>query len=80
MCRPRSSHLRKHFLHPSVRYARKASSAFPTSNRAISYVLLCGSSPFRSDRQSLCKLDHLKDTTEAKIEIHERYWKNVSDF
>ncbi|KAM6495289.1 Protein kinase-like domain containing protein [Amanita muscaria] len=41
----------------------------------ITYVLLCGYSPFRSDDSA--KL--IKDTTEAKIDFHERYWKNVSD-
>ena len=41
----------------------------------ITYVLLCGYSPFRSpDAATL-----LKETTEGKVEFHERYWKNVSD-
>ncbi|PFH46839.1 hypothetical protein AMATHDRAFT_68963 [Amanita thiersii Skay4041] len=40
----------------------------------ITYVLLCGYSPFRSeDVRTL-----IRDTTEAKVEFHERYWKNVS--
>jgi calcium/calmodulin-dependent protein kinase I len=41
----------------------------------ITYVLLCGYSPFRSpDAATL-----LKETTEGKVEFHERYWKNVSE-
>ena len=40
----------------------------------ITYVLLCGYSPFRS--QDIKVL--IKETTEAKIEFHDRYWKNVS--
>jgi calcium/calmodulin-dependent protein kinase I len=44
------------------------------STGIITYVMLCGYSPFRSD--DLKRL--IKDTTEAKIEFHERYWKNVS--
>lgn len=40
----------------------------------ITYVLLCGYSPFRSEDVKLL----IKETTEAKIEFHERYWKNVS--
>jgi calcium/calmodulin-dependent protein kinase I len=40
----------------------------------ITYVLLCGYWPFRSqDVKTLTK-----ETTEAKLEFHERYWKNVS--
>jgi calcium/calmodulin-dependent protein kinase I len=40
----------------------------------IAYVLLCGYSPFRSDEVKVL----IRETTEAKIEFHERYWKNVS--
>ncbi|KAJ2915800.1 hypothetical protein MD484_g4617, partial [Candolleomyces efflorescens] len=41
----------------------------------ITYVLLCGYWPFRSqDVKTLTK-----ETTEAKLEFHERYWKNVSE-
>ena len=43
-------------------------------DRIITYVLLCGYSPFRSDDVKLL----IKETTEAKIEFHERYWKNIS--
>ncbi|KAF8344980.1 Pkinase-domain-containing protein [Amanita rubescens] len=40
----------------------------------ITYVLLCGYSPFRSDDVKAL----IKETTEGKIEFHERYWQNVS--
>ncbi|KAJ3780767.1 CAMK/CAMK1 protein kinase [Lentinula aff. detonsa] len=40
----------------------------------ITYVLLCGYSPFRSDDVKVL----IRETTEAKIEFHDRYWKNVS--
>lgn len=46
-----------------------------TSTRIITYVMLCGYSPFRSD--DLKRL--IRETTDAKVEFHERYWKNVSD-
>ncbi|CAA7263637.1 unnamed protein product [Cyclocybe aegerita] len=41
----------------------------------ITYVLLCGYSPFRSDDVKIL----IKETTVAKIDFHDRYWKNVSD-
>lgn len=41
----------------------------------ITYVLLCGYSPFRSDDMNTI----IKQTTEAHIEFHERYWKNISE-
>lgn len=41
----------------------------------IAYVLLCGYSPFRSDDVNAL----IKETTDAKIDFHDRYWKNVSD-
>ncbi|KAK7050057.1 Calmodulin-dependent protein kinase cmk2 [Paramarasmius palmivorus] len=45
------------------------------STGIITYVLLCGYSPFRSeDIKTL-----IKETTEARIEFHERYWRNVGD-
>jgi len=44
------------------------------STGIITYVLLCGYSPFRSEDVKVL----IKETTEAKIEFHERYWKNVS--
>ncbi len=37
--------------------------------------MLCGYSPFRSDDMK----ELIRETTEAKIEFHERYWSNVSD-
>jgi serine/threonine protein kinase len=43
--------------------------------RIITYVLLCGYSPFRSEDTK----DLIRETTEAKIEFHDRYWKNVSE-
>lgn len=44
------------------------------SGRIITYVLLCGYSPFRSDDVK----ELIRETTAAKIEFHERYWKNIS--
>ncbi|KAF8897991.1 kinase-like domain-containing protein [Gymnopilus junonius] len=41
----------------------------------ITYVLLCGYSPFRSEDVSVL----IKETEAAQIEFHERYWKNVSE-
>lgn len=43
--------------------------------RIITYVMLCGYSPFRSDDMK----ELIRETTEAKIEFHERYWCHVSD-
>ncbi|PPQ66233.1 hypothetical protein CVT26_010934 [Gymnopilus dilepis] len=40
----------------------------------ITYVLLCGYSPFRSEDVTVL----IKETETANIEFHERYWKNVS--
>ncbi|KAH7890247.1 kinase-like domain-containing protein, partial [Phlebopus sp. FC_14] len=45
------------------------------STGIITYVLLCGYSPFRSEDAK----DIIRETTEAKIEFHERYWSKVSD-
>ncbi|EJF58471.1 Pkinase-domain-containing protein [Dichomitus squalens] len=45
------------------------------STGIITYVMLCGYSPFRSDDVK----ELIRETTEAKIEFHERYWSNVSD-
>jgi hypothetical protein len=42
--------------------------------RIITYVLLCGYSPFRSEDVKVL----MKETTDAKVQFHERYWKNVS--
>jgi len=44
------------------------------STGIITYVLLCGYSPFRSENVQVL----IKETSEAKIEFHDRYWKNVS--
>ncbi|KAG5642130.1 hypothetical protein DXG03_003580 [Asterophora parasitica] len=44
------------------------------STGIITYVLLCGYSPFRSEDVKVLT----RETTEAKIEFHERYWKNTS--
>lgn len=40
----------------------------------ITYVLLCGYSPFRSDDMK----ELVRETTEAHVEFHDRYWHNVS--
>ncbi|KAM5534351.1 hypothetical protein V8D89_011944 [Ganoderma adspersum] len=45
------------------------------STGIITYVMLCGYSPFRSDDMK----ELIRETTEAKIEFHERYWCHVSD-
>jgi hypothetical protein len=37
--------------------------------------LLCGYSPFRAEDQATL----LRETMEAKIEFHTKYWKNVSE-
>ncbi|KAI0961024.1 hypothetical protein AcV7_000242 [Taiwanofungus camphoratus] len=44
------------------------------STGIITYVLLCGYSPFRSDDMK----ELIRATTEANIEFHERFWFNVS--
>lgn len=41
----------------------------------ITYVLLCGYSPFRSEDAK----ELVRETTQAKVEFHDRYWKNVSE-
>ena len=38
-------------------------------------MLLCGYTPFRSDDMKELK----RQTTEARVNFHDRYWKNVSD-
>lgn len=42
--------------------------------RIITYVLLCGYSPFRSDDTN----ELIRETTAARVEFHERYWSNIS--
>ncbi|KAK7694152.1 hypothetical protein QCA50_001332 [Cerrena zonata] len=44
------------------------------STGIITYVLLCGYSPFRSNDVK----ELIRETTEAKIEFHDRYWKSIS--
>ncbi|KAH9970672.1 kinase-like domain-containing protein [Russula compacta] len=41
----------------------------------ITYVLLCGYNPFRSDDMK----ELVRVTTEARVNFHDQYWKNVSD-
>ncbi|KAG6370677.1 Pkinase-domain-containing protein [Boletus reticuloceps] len=45
------------------------------STGVITYVLLCGYSPFRADDMK----EMIKETTDARIEFHERYWSKISD-
>ncbi|KAG6871538.1 hypothetical protein C0995_003460 [Termitomyces sp. Mi166 len=45
------------------------------STGIITYVLLCGYTPFRSDDAKILK----RETTEANIEFQDRYWKNISE-
>ncbi|KAI9567840.1 kinase-like domain-containing protein [Boletus coccyginus] len=45
------------------------------STGVITYVLLCGYSPFRAEDTK----EMIKETTEARIEFHERYWSKISD-
>jgi calcium/calmodulin-dependent protein kinase I len=44
------------------------------STGVITYVLLCGYTPFRSDDLDVL----IKETAAAQIEFQDRYWKNVS--
>lgn len=41
----------------------------------ITYTLLCGYSPFRSETLQ----DLIRECTDATVVFHERYWKDVSD-
>lgn len=41
----------------------------------ITYTLLCGYSPFRSENLQ----DLIEECSSSKIVFHERYWKDVSD-
>jgi calcium/calmodulin-dependent protein kinase I len=48
---------------------------FVNIQRIITYTLLCGYSPFRSeDRDEL-----IEETIRAKIVFHERYWRDISE-
>ena len=40
----------------------------------ITYVLLCGYAPFRSEDPK----ELIRETMAAKVEFHDRYWKSVS--
>lgn len=40
----------------------------------ITYVLLCGYAPFRSEDPK----ELVRETMAARIQFHDRYWKNVS--
>jgi calcium/calmodulin-dependent protein kinase I len=44
-------------------------------DRIITYVLLCGYSPFRSEDPKQL----VQETLRARIEFHSRYWSNISD-
>jgi len=47
-----------------------------TGFRIITYVLLCGGyTPFRADDMK----EVIWQTTEARVDFHDGYWKNVSD-
>lgn len=41
----------------------------------ITYTLLCGYSPFRSENLQ----DLIEECSSSRIVFHERYWKDVSD-
>lgn len=41
----------------------------------ITYTLLCGYSPFRSENLQ----DLIEECSQAKVVFHERYWRDVSD-
>ncbi|KAG1781206.1 kinase-like domain-containing protein [Suillus placidus] len=45
------------------------------STGIIAYVLLCGYSPFRGENTH----EMIRETTEANIEFHERFWSKISD-
>ena len=40
----------------------------------ITYVLLCGYAPFRSEDPK----ELVRETMAARVQFHDRYWKNVS--
>ena len=61
----------------SIGYVLNSLFAYPDVYRApsvITYVLLCGYAPFRSEDPK----ELVRETMAAKIEFHDRYWKNVS--
>ena len=46
-----------------------------TGCRIITYVLLCGYTPFRADDMK----EVTRQTTEARVDFHNRYWKRFSN-
>jgi len=46
-----------------------------TGCRIITYVLLCGYMPFRADDMK----EVIRQTTEARVNFHDRYWKRFSN-
>lgn len=62
------------FVHGGHRLMYHCRMVSRTPCRIITYVLLCGYSPFRSDDT----VELIRETTEAQVEFHERYWGNVS--
>lgn len=41
----------------------------------ITYVLLCGYTPFRSDDPK----ELVRETARGRLEFHDRYWRDVSE-
>lgn len=41
----------------------------------ITYTLLCGYSPFRSDDKN----ELIRETTKGRVTFHDRFWKHVSE-
>ena len=46
-----------------------------TGCRIITYVFLCGYTPFRADDMK----EVIRRTTEARVDFHDRYWKRFSN-
>jgi serine/threonine protein kinase len=44
------------------------------NRRVITYTLLCGYSPFRSENRD----ELIEETIRARVVFHERYWKDIS--
>jgi hypothetical protein len=47
----------------------------PHNPSVITYVLLCGYPPFRSENNQ----ELVRETIRAKIVFHDKYWANVSE-